>query len=457
MPPRTAPPATLTLNEVAQKFPQRAEAIDELQNLLGDLDLPAPRVPIVVHGAASTGKTAVLTAAHAAYNVARPFHAAFVSCETAITPKLLLTKIIQQWTDSARPDRVAVPRADSLCGFVTAARVVIPSGAMARHVMIIDDADQLLGWGSEIIQFLLRVAELTCRPIVPILVTKSDWRQFTPLFPALVVEFPPYSKEEVCSILLESAPAADPVDDANGEGENEAVADPFPVYQLLAEMLFDTMRQCCNNLEEIRYVTNHVFALARTLIADGTVDVKYPHRVMNHVKDDVKHLTMQLYSGHSSAPMTSEKDDKLNLELPTTTKFLLIAAYLASYNPTTLDRHFFTKGRDTSQVKRRKVDASGKKVAGAGPVRQQLLGPKTFPLERMLAIFHSIADDQVENNMDIHHQVATLISLRYLTRVSAADAIDNYRCKCNVSFEIVQQIAKSLRFELSECLHDVHS
>lgn len=38
-------------------------------------------------------------------------------------------------------------------------------------------------------------------------------------------------------------------------------------------------------------------------------------------------------------------------------------------------------------------------------MRQQLLGPKAFPVERMLAIFYSIIDDKLDDAIDIPIQV----------------------------------------------------
>jgi origin recognition complex subunit 5 len=114
---------------------------------------------------------------------------------------------------------------------------------------------------------------------------------------------------------------------------------------------------------------------------------------------------IQLYAGHTSG-VVNEEGVITPLELPTVTKFLLIASYLASYNPTTLDRQFFAKGKDPSvRSKRRKVHGATKGKEKSSSFRQQLLGPKTFPMERMLAIFHAIAENRVEPAMDLYHQV----------------------------------------------------
>ena len=72
---------------------------------------------------------------------------------------------------------------------------------------------------------------------------------------------------------------------------------------------------------------------------------------------------------------------KTSLELPYNLRILLICSFLASHNPAKLDKRFFCKGKSS----RRKVKSrKGSKLSDA------LKGPKTFPLDRLLAIHCSI-------------------------------------------------------------------
>ncbi|KAJ9102874.1 hypothetical protein QFC19_004602 [Naganishia cerealis] len=101
--------------------------------------------------------------------------------------------------------------------------------------------------------------------------------------------------------------------------------------------------------------------------------------------------------------------------LPLYAKYLILAAYCASYNSPRTDLRMFGRGPLTLRGKTRRsgLDGAGSagrgyegsgsagKKAGAGlkksktlgkvgKVPQGLLGPKSFPLERMLAIFQSL-------------------------------------------------------------------
>lgn len=87
------------------------------------------------------------------------------------------------------------------------------------------------------------------------------------------------------------------------------------------------------------------------------------------------------------------------LPLSYQSKFLLCAAYLASYNPARQDAVFFMK---TTERRRRKkgggTSTRGSAKAGVTKHRKiprRSLNPHPFVLERLLAIFHSILPDHV--------------------------------------------------------------
>ncbi|WVQ99429.1 hypothetical protein IAU59_006564 [Kwoniella sp. CBS 9459] len=80
------------------------------------------------------------------------------------------------------------------------------------------------------------------------------------------------------------------------------------------------------------------------------------------------------------------------IELPLIAKFLLVAAYAASYNPAKSDIRLF--GRGTGPDGKRKK-GGGTRRAGYGRTRigkipQRLLGPKPFPIDRLLALFSAL-------------------------------------------------------------------
>lgn len=70
------------------------------------------------------------------------------------------------------------------------------------------------------------------------------------------------------------------------------------------------------------------------------------------------------------------------LDIPYNLRILLVCSFLASHNPARLDKRFFCKGKSS---KRKARSRGGSKISEA------LKGPKTFPLDRLLAIHSSVA------------------------------------------------------------------
>lgn len=73
------------------------------------------------------------------------------------------------------------------------------------------------------------------------------------------------------------------------------------------------------------------------------------------------------------------------MELPYYAKFLLMAAFLASFNLPKYDRRLFAKHHGMQK----KRAAAGRKTVKRSSL---IVGPKAFNFERLTAIFHSIAD-----------------------------------------------------------------
>jgi origin recognition complex subunit 5 len=106
--------------------------------------------------------------------------------------------------------------------------------------------------------------------------------------------------------------------------------------------------------------------------------------------------------------LTKRGAERAEFELPHYTKFLLIASYLASYNPPRFDVRYFAKASEERKKKKGGGTRKGRVDKLGGKMRQQLLGPKAFPVERMLAIFYSIIEEPLEDTIDIQSQVGLI-------------------------------------------------
>ncbi|OXH19389.1 origin recognition complex subunit 5 [Cryptococcus neoformans A1-35-8] len=91
--------------------------------------------------------------------------------------------------------------------------------------------------------------------------------------------------------------------------------------------------------------------------------------------------------------------------LPLAARLLLIAAYCASYNPSKTDSRLFGRGHSASG-KRKK--GGGTRRTGYGRVRmgkvpQRLLGPKPFPVDRLLSLFFAIYAEHAPRPAELEH------------------------------------------------------
>lgn len=83
------------------------------------------------------------------------------------------------------------------------------------------------------------------------------------------------------------------------------------------------------------------------------------------------------------------------------------------------------------------------------------LGPKAFPLDRLIAIFFSILGEDLEPNAGLLTQISSLVSLNLLAKVSADDQIDVAKYKCLATVDFIKSITENLEFQLDQYLFDV--
>jgi origin recognition complex subunit 5 len=141
--------------------------------------------------------------------------------------------------------------------------------------------------------------------------------------------------------------------------------------------------------------------------------------------------------------------------LPFYTTHLLIAAYLASYNPSRTDVTYFMKHTDKRKGKRRAPSTSVANSMKARKISRHLLTPSPFPLDRLLAIFRALIDGSVPQVADLYTQIATLTSLRLLVRAGAGsnDALEaGGRWRVNFGWEYARALGRSVNIEVGEFL-----
>ncbi|KAI6047012.1 OPT oligopeptide transporter protein-domain-containing protein [Pisolithus marmoratus] len=151
--------------------------------------------------------------------------------------------------------------------------------------------------------------------------------------------------------------------------------------------------------------------------------------------------------------------------LPRLSKFILIAAFLASTNPAKSDMRMFGRGTSERKKRRRKNMASTKggtnKNSAGFQVSQRLLGPSAFPLDRLLAILGALLEEHDLDSWPFDHRfvlpgeytdmeigrihITELAFMRALHRMSPMEKLDGPPMfKCGISYEVTLALARDV-------------
>ena len=149
-----------------------------------------------------------------------------------------------------------------------------------------------------------------------------------------------------------------------------------------------------------------------------------------------------------------------HLQIPYFSKLLLLAAFLASSNPSGADNRLFSEGGR----KRRRKNVHAVDRAADAALEAKLLGPGTFTLERLMAIFSCLVRNEWQteedewlhiergaHSVETYTQVRNLVALRLLSQ-SGGDLLEGARYRCNAPEAVARELARSLGVDLQAYL-----
>jgi origin recognition complex subunit 5 len=148
--------------------------------------------------------------------------------------------------------------------------------------------------------------------------------------------------------------------------------------------------------------------------------------------------------------------------LPAMSKHLLVAAYLASYNPARTDLTVLSASAAKKKKKRARAPVVHSRVSAAAAARKiprHLLTPSPFSLERLLAVLRAVhpRGAGLMQVADLYTQVATLTALRLLIKTGGSAGGDGgieggAKWRVGFGWEYVNQVGRSLGLEVGEWL-----
>ncbi|XP_065308508.2 origin recognition complex subunit 5 [Dermacentor albipictus] len=375
-----------SVQSVLAQNPCREKQIEAILTAMAH-PLGGPCQCIFVYGHASTGKTRTVHSIMKTLNLRH----AFVSGLETYTPRLLFGAVLSQLFGST-------DACDNLCDFVRHLAEELPETLPAY--IVVDQAERLRGQG--LLGALARLRELSGRPLCCILLSRVPWEKFREagVGSPYRIHFPQYTASELSQLL-------------GGD-------------TLLPTVLGGTTL----SLRELQHA-----AAGIGTTPEGDSCASWRKEVASRLRQRLQSVYLREKSG-SQQPV--------RIELPFHARFLLLAAYLASYNPPGTDRKFFVKARGTGTKRQKR----------SNHLSQHLLGPKQFPLNRLVAIFHAIVDEHVAPSAVTLAQVESLVSLRLLQRVSREEQLSTPRYKCLVDLDFIRAVARTVAFDILGHLND---
>lgn len=85
-------------------------------------------------------------------------------------------------------------------------------------------------------------------------------------------------------------------------------------------------------------------------------------------------------------------------------------------------------------------------------------GPKSFTIDRLLAIFYAILDEKIGLTCNLLSQISTLVDLNFLTFVSGENNIMEgaARLQSTIGLDFAVNIGKVVGFNTQQYLTDFH-
>ncbi|CAG5095195.1 Similar to SDAD1: Protein SDA1 homolog (Homo sapiens) [Cotesia congregata] len=384
----------------------RDKIISSLYSLIGEGDQPMPQ-SLFIYGHLSTGKSLLVESLlkHLAYR-----HSVINCIEHPSSKSLfeyILNDIKNYGNEKSLDDFKNNLKCDNLMTFIDHLQSIqSDSNVNSPIVIVLDKSERLREMDLNLLPAFLRLKELTKLNILTILISDIVWDKYfikTGIPEPIKIFFPQYTFEEVAEILYLYRP-----DDFRSE----------TFYKNYINLFLSVFFRFCRDINELRYMSMLNFNKYVEPITLGQCKENDVTTLWRNISSTLKANLEVIYLRVSTDDFTErtqlsqeiESTTKLALsfELPFYAKFMLIAAYLASYNPPKEDKRLFVKA--SNKKKKRPTINKKKRIAMFTHT-----GPRTFPLDRMLAIFCAISEEKIDINANLLAQIPTMCQLALLS------------------------------------------
>ncbi|KAF8584671.1 hypothetical protein K439DRAFT_1345558 [Ramaria rubella] len=433
-----------------------------------------------------------------------------------------------QWTQGCETFGAGKYNGD-LDEFIEGLRVIYREKALEKMVLVVERAERFKEKLPELMVPLTRLAELSGLPITIIFVSEVSWFDLRPPYGAaidpLLLELSNLNKEDMEATLISHFPV-----------RQTPFINPYsPQLKPLYAHYVSTLHAVCSPFLVDEYELVYIAAacwpsFVSPLLTDWRIQVaaaakknedamdqdppllalpseEARMRLMRYFTPSFAHALQVLYPREQHAAQWSRENapsPELGLsellsrggqktqhpdahdrpELTTVAKYVLVAAFLASFNPAKTDVKLVGRAPEERGKKRRGGGSRKSRGRGGGTAKvpQRLLGPAPFPLDRLLAIVGSLMEEHDDNvpALDATHDddededeqekdtemavgriqvsatISELVAMRLLYRTTPADRLDGPPSfKCGVSQARAFELARELGIKtLAELMWD---
>ncbi|KAK0306642.1 hypothetical protein LTR01_005937 [Friedmanniomyces endolithicus] len=428
--------------------------------------LAASPSTLVAYGPCATGKSRVVEA----YLESHVTKYAIVNSRECITGRHLLERTVAAvtaslWNDKpgADQDNAYNVRCENIAALVAHLQQLLKSHD--KFVLVFDGVDKQRESPPTLLPALARLGEYV-PGLTTILIVQHPPPRFLHQTGVPYIHFPAYTRAQSVHILSQLPPDIFldlPTDGTDYDAEVHA-EDKAWLWPRYCAAIWDSLAQnAARDLVSFRAICIKLWRpfVAPILAGDfGTRDISRLLVAQRRLFQDETVLPDSIIASPTLAPPASQGQDKQSTpssihELPYYAKYLLLAAYLASFNLAKTDALYFMKSTERKRRKKGGVTArSGGRASQKRQVPRHLLGAAAFTLDRVLSILHAILPHDLRGTVDVYTLVATLTSLKLLVRgggLGAGDALEaggKWRVGTAVSWEYVQGLAGSVNFSL---------
>ncbi|XP_055326232.1 origin recognition complex subunit 5 [Sitodiplosis mosellana] len=464
------------MEQILEEFPGRESYLKELFQLYGHQSHSFPS-SVFISGASGTGKTATLLRFLDHMDIVY----AYIDCIECYTSKMYFEAIVNSLSGhklSPNNNFENYANCDSAEDFVDTLNGI---DSNKSYVVVLKNFDRLHDIEANILPIMMRLNQFVPTiNISCILIGSQTLLNYVGkqgLVPTITIQCDQYGKTDLLKILMKQInhlrrSMAEIINE--GDSDEELRTKRLVILSELDERFFigyfniflDTFFAICRNAKELVYLSNANFPIYCKPVIDGDTQENELRKLWEHMKLPFKMAMNSIYCrveqkntinstkdlDHNGVVMSSTKAEVQKLELPHYTKFLLIAAYLASHNDAKIDKRLFVKHHGKQKKRMQNVRSN----AVVSEKFSTQIGPKSFNIDRLLAIFYAINDTKVSLTSDLLVQISNLVRLKYLTFVSGENNIvdGSARLQCNVTLNFISMVGKHVGFNVRQYLCD---